>query len=194
MREWFWSLGSGRAGAGPVGPAHGQNPFAPKPPHFPAKAKSVIFLFMDGGPSQMDTFDPKPRLAKENGQPIKVKVEPTQFNNIGNVFGSPWKFQQYGQSGIPVSELFPHVATCVDDLAIIRSMVSNFSEHTNANYFMHSGHGQHGSLGELWLGQHLRESSGVYCLEQRYDSARWNGLLRQWFPASNLPGIDVSKG
>jgi hypothetical protein len=131
---------------------HGQNPFAPKPSHFPGKAKNVIFLFMDGGPSQMDTFDPKPRLTKEHGQPIKTKVEPTQFNNIGNVMGSPWKFQQHGQSGIPVSELFPHIATCVDDMAIIRSMVSNFSEHTNANYFMHSGHGQQGrpSMG-AWM-------------------------------------------
>ncbi len=122
----------------------GQNPFEAKPSHFPAKAKSVIFLFMDGGPAQMDTFDPKPRLTKEHGQPIKAKVEPTQFNNIGNVLGSPWKFQQYGQSGIPVSDLFPNVATCVDDMAIIRSMVSEFPEHTNANYFMHSGHGQQG--------------------------------------------------
>lgn len=131
-------------GLAPTAPGPAQNPFAPKPSHFPAKAKSVIFLYMDGGPSQMDTFDPKPRLTKENGQPIKVKVEPTQFNNVGNVMGSPWKFQQYGQSGIPVSELFPHIATCVDDLAIIRSMTSNFSEHTNANYFLHSGHGQQG--------------------------------------------------
>ena len=122
----------------------GHSPFEAKPSHFPAKAKSVIFLFMDGGPAQMDTFDPKPRLTKEHGQPIKAKVEPTQFNSIGNVLGSPWKFNQYGQSGIPVSELFPHVATCVDDMAIIRSMVAEFPEHTNANYFMHSGHGQQG--------------------------------------------------
>lgn len=122
----------------------GHSPFEVKPSHFPAKAKNVIFLFMDGGPAQMDTFDPKPRLTKENGQPIKVKVEPTQFNNVGNVLGSPWKFNQYGQSGIPVSDLFPNVATCVDDMAIIRSMVSNFPEHTNANYFIHSGHGQQG--------------------------------------------------
>ncbi len=123
---------------------HGHSPFEVKPTHFPAKAKSVIFLFMDGGPSQVDTFDPKPRLTKEHGQPIKAKVEPTQFNNIGNVLGSPWKFNQYGQSGIPVSDLFPNIATCVDDMAIIRSMVSEFPEHTNANYFMHSGHGQQG--------------------------------------------------
>ncbi len=120
------------------------NPLAPRPSHYRAKAKSVIFLFMDGGPSQVDTFDPKPRLAREHGEPIKIKVQPTQFDNVGKVLQSPWKFQQYGNSGIPVSELFPHVATCVDDLAIIRSMVANFSEHTNANYFFHSGHGQQG--------------------------------------------------
>jgi hypothetical protein len=113
-------------------------------PHFAAKARSVIFLYMDGGPSQMDTFDPKPRLDIEHGQPPRFRVEPTQFNNNGNVLKSPWRFRRYGQSGIPVSDLFPHVARHVDDLAIVRSMVSNFSEHTNANYFLHSGHGQQG--------------------------------------------------
>src|SRR5436305_777965 len=116
------------------GATPGKDPLAPKAPHYPAKAKSVIFLFMDGGPSQVDTFDPKPRLAKEHGQPIKMKVEPTQFNNVGTVMQSPWKFRHYGQSGIPVSDLFPNVARCVDDLAVVRSMVSNFSVHTNANY------------------------------------------------------------
>jgi hypothetical protein len=120
------------------------SPFAPRATHFPAKAKNVIFLFMDGGPSQMDTFDPKPLLAKEHGQPIKIKVQPTQFDNVGKVLQSPWQFKQYGQSGIPVSDLFPHVATCVDDMAIIRSMTADFSEHTSANYFIHSGHGQQG--------------------------------------------------
>src|SRR5882724_7222801 len=113
-------------------------------PHFPAKAKNVIFLFMDGGPSQMDTFDPKPRLAKEHGQPIKMKTPPTQFNNVGNVLKSPWTFHPRGKCGTPVSDLFPHVAQCVDDLAVVRSMTSDFSEHTNANYFLHSGHGQQG--------------------------------------------------
>ncbi len=130
-------------GATPVG-SQSLNPLAPKPSHFPGKAKSVIFLYMDGGPSQVDTFDPKPRLAQENGQPIKMKVPPTQFDNVGNVLKSPWEFKQYGQSGIPVSALFPNVATCVDDLAIIRSMTSDFSEHTNANYFLHSGVGTQG--------------------------------------------------
>ena len=66
-----------------------RNPFAPKRPHFAGKAKSVIFLYMDGGPSQVDTFDPKPRLTKENGQPFTMKIEPTQFNNNGATLGSP---------------------------------------------------------------------------------------------------------
>lgn len=120
------------------------NPLAPRLSHFPAKARSVIFLFMDGGPSQMDTFDPKPLLDREHGKPIRAKVEPTQFNNVGTVLKSPWKFRRYGESGIPVSDLFPNVATCVDDLAIVRSMVANFSEHTTANYFMHTGSGLQG--------------------------------------------------
>src|SRR5262245_34322019 len=120
------------------------NPLAPRRPHFQAKARNVSSLYMDGGPSQMDTFDPKPRLDREHGQPPRFRVEPTQFNNNGNVMKSPWRFRQRGQSGIPVSDLFPHVAECVDELAIVRSMTSNFSEHTNANYFLHSGHGQQG--------------------------------------------------
>lgn len=115
-------------------------------PHHAVKAKNVIFLYMDGGPSQIDTFDPKPLLDKYNGQnPGKLfNVEPTQFNNNGNVLASPWKFQQYGQAGIPVSELFPHIATCVDELAFVRSMVSEFPEHTFANYFLHTGSGLQG--------------------------------------------------
>lgn len=137
--------------------------------HHPARAKSVVFLFMDGGPSQMDTFDPKPRLDREHGQPIKMKVQPTQFDNVGNVLKCPWKFRQHGESGIPVSELFPNVAQCVDDLAVVRSMVSNFSEHTNANYFFHTGHGQQGrpSMG-AWttygLGSECQELPGFIVL------------------------------
>ena len=104
-------------------------------------ARNVIFLYMDGGPSQVDTFDPKPLLNQEHGQPFKMKMEPTQFNNNGNTLGCPWEFRRYGQSGLPVSSLFPHVGQCADDLCVIRSMVSNFSEHTNANYFLHTGLG-----------------------------------------------------
>jgi hypothetical protein len=143
-------------GAAPETTNVARGPLAPKPPMFPAKAKSVIFLYMDGGPSQVDTFDPKPRLTAENGKPFAMKMEPTQFNNNGNTLGSPWEFKQYGQSGTPVSALFPHMAQCVDDLAIVRSMTSDFSEHTNANYFLHTGSGLQGrpSMG-AWVGYGL---------------------------------------
>ena len=132
---------------------------ASKGTHHKAKAKSVIFLYMDGGPSQIDTFDPKPILEKYNGQdPYKVlpKVEPTQFANVGKVLASPWKFKQYGQSGMWVSDLFPHVASCADDLAIVKSVTSKFPEHTGANYYLHTGSGVQGrpSMG-AWVGYGL---------------------------------------
>lgn len=118
-------------------------------PHFKGKAKAVIFLYMDGGPSQIDTFDPKPALEKWHGKALPIETPRTQFNNNGAVLKSPWSFKKYGQSGMDVSELFPEVATCADDLCVIRSMTSNFSEHTNANYFLHTGTGSQGrpSLG-----------------------------------------------
>ena len=111
---------------------------------------------MDGGVSQVDSFDPKPRLIEQNGKPFPTKIEPTQFNNIGNTLASPWKFQQYGESGIPVSDLFPETAKHVDDMAVIRSMTSGFPEHTNANYFLHTGSGLQGrpSMG-AWFGYGL---------------------------------------
>src|SRR5919198_692357 len=183
-----------------VTPATASDPMVPRPPHHPARARSVIFLFMDGGPSQVDTFDPKPRLAKEHGQPIKVKVQPTQFNNVGKVMQSPWEFRRYGQSGIPVSDLFPHVAACADDLCVVRSMVSNFSEHTNANYFLHSGHGQMGrpSMG-AWvtyglgsagrslpgfvvLGSGMIPPGGLDCFHSGFLPASYQGSLFQHGP------------
>ena len=124
-----------------LGNAKTEAPLAPQVPMFQPRAKSVIFLYMDGGPSQVDTFDPKPRLQAEHGQPFGMKMEPTQFNNNGNTLGSPWEFKQYGQSGLWISDLFPHVAKCADDLCVIRSMTSEFPEHTNANYFLHTCHG-----------------------------------------------------
>ena len=140
-------------------------------PHHEVRAKNVIFLYMDGGPSQVDTFDPKPLLDKHNGEdPGQLfAVEPTQFNNIGKVLASPWKFKQHGESGIPVSELFPHVAECVDELALIRSMTSEFPEHTFANYFLHTGSGLQGrpSMG-AWvnygLGSECRNLPGFVVL------------------------------
>src|SRR5216683_2895608 len=92
------------------------NPLAPKKPHFPAKAKRVIFLFMNGGASHVDTFDPKPALAKYAGKPLPMENLRTE-RKTGGAFPSPFAFKKHGQSGIEVSELFPHLATCVDDLA-----------------------------------------------------------------------------
>ena len=185
-----------------------KSPFAPRPPHFAAKAKSVIFLYMDGGPSQVDTFDPKPRLAAESGRPFAMKIEPTQFNNNGATLGSPWKFVQHGQSGTPVSELFPHVAKHVDDLAVIRSMTSQFPEHTAANYFLHSGIGVQGrpSMGAWFgygLGSECRDLPGFVVLNgglvppgglDNFNSgflpATYQGSV---FTASNPPVANISR-
>lgn len=118
----------------------------PIPPGFVPRAKNIIFLYMDGGISQVDSFDPKPRLAKENGEDPakKFKMDATQFGDTGKILKSPWEFNRYGESGMEISELFPHIGSCADDLALVRSMVSNFPEHTNANYFLHTGSGLQG--------------------------------------------------
>jgi hypothetical protein len=134
-----------RAFGGPS--ARAPAPLVPRTGHHAPRAKSVIFLYMDGGPSQVDTFDPKPRLTRENGEPIKMHFPPTQFiphDSQPKVLASPWKFVQSGDSGTPISELFPHLGRCVDDLAIVRSMVANFTEHANANLFLHTGSNSQG--------------------------------------------------
>jgi len=109
--------------------------------HHVPRARNVIFLYMDGGPSQVYTFDPKPMLNRMNGQSFPMQMEATQFNDNGLILQSPWAFNRHGECGHPVSELFPNVASCADDLCIVRSMTSKFSEHTNANYFLHTGLG-----------------------------------------------------
>jgi hypothetical protein len=145
------------------------DPLRARPSQFPPRARNVIFLYMDGGPSSVDTFDPKPRLDREHGQPIGMKVPKTQFDDVGAVLRSPWKFRRYGESGIEVSDLFPHVGRCADHLTVIRSMVSEFPEHTNANYFMHTGFGFQGrpSLGswvQYGLGSDARDLPGFVVL------------------------------
>ncbi len=116
------------------------NPLAPKPPHFAAPAKSVIFLFMYGGPSHVDTFDYKPKLYELDGQTIPVKTKGRGGEkNEGRVVGPKWSMKQYGQSGQWVSELFPHLATCVDDIAFIKSMTADSPIHGSAMLQMNSG-------------------------------------------------------
>jgi uncharacterized protein (DUF1501 family) len=109
-------------------------------PDFKPRAKSVIFLYMSGGVSHLDSFDPKPLLARLAGQPMPVKVERTMFNKNGQIFPSPFAFRNYGASGLPVSAMFPKIAAaCADDLAVIRSMTSKVNEHAQGNYFFHTG-------------------------------------------------------
>lgn len=118
------------------------NPLAAKEPHFPGKAKSVIFLFMVGAPSHIDTFDPKPLLKKYEGQKL-----PESFGKITSQFTSgdtpilacPWEFKQYGQSGMPVSTLYPHLSQCVDDIAFVRSFYTESVVHAPAMYQVHTG-------------------------------------------------------
>jgi hypothetical protein len=108
-------------------------------PQFRPRARSVIFCYMSGGFSHVDSFDPKPELARRAGQPMPGKVKRTQFNQNGVIQPSHWEFKRRGQSGIEVSDMFPHIGACVDDLCVIRSMTAKFSEHAQGNFFMHSG-------------------------------------------------------
>src|SRR3954451_17633777 len=96
-----------------------KNPLAPRPPHFEPKAKRVIFLFMHGGPSQVDTFDPNPGLKKHDGKPYPGQKPRVQFAKTGNLLASPWEFKPGGKSGLPVSDLFPFVRNHADDLCVI---------------------------------------------------------------------------
>ncbi len=115
------------------------NPLGLRPPQFPARAKRVIFLFMSGGPSHVDTFDPKPRLIADMGKPLPFEKPKLERTKTGNLLGSPWEFKKYGQSGIEVCELFPHLSTCVDDMCIIRSMVADNINHNGACLQMNTG-------------------------------------------------------
>ena len=118
-------------------------PLTPKTPHHPPRAKRVIFLFMHGGPSQIDTFDYKPRLNRESGQPCPLEL-PKAFGDEKNkkiplLLGSPWPFRQHGQSGLWVSDLLPETASCADDLCVIRSLHTEGQAHGEATLRMHTG-------------------------------------------------------
>src|SRR5215471_15524454 len=139
-REFLWQVGGGFAGLALIdlltasgvarekGPT---SPLAPRPPHFPAKAKHCVFLFMNGGPSQVDTFDRKPYTGDakvgSNGRPI------------GHLMKSQFEFQKHGQSGIEISDLFPHTAHFADDLCVIRSMFTDTAAHASGCLQMNTG-------------------------------------------------------
>jgi hypothetical protein len=143
-REFLWQVGGGFAGlaltdllARDVGAA---SPLTAKQPHYPAKAKHCIFLFMNGGPSQVDTFDPKPALAKHHGQPYTgdAKVG-SNGRPIGHLMQSPFEFKKHGQSGLEISSLFPHTAQWADDLCVIRSMHADTAAHASGCLQMNTG-------------------------------------------------------
>ena len=115
------------------------DPYAVRPPHHPPRAKRVIFLYMPGGPSHVDLFDPKPRLIQDNGQPLPFEKPKLERTKTGNLLASPWKFSPHGQSGTPVSELLPRTAACIDDICVIRSMVADNINHTGAALQMCTG-------------------------------------------------------
>ena len=117
-------------------------PLAPRQSHFPATARRVIFLFMHGGVSHVDSFDPKPKLEEMNGRPLPFDKPKFEFGGTGNLLASPWKFRQYGDSGIPVSDLFPKIGDCIDDIAVIRSMNgADFVSHGPALLNINTGSG-----------------------------------------------------
>jgi hypothetical protein len=122
----------------PAQAADSLNPLSPKKPQFPAKAKRVIHLFMNGGPSHVDTFDPKPSLTKYHGKPLPYENFRTE-RKTGAAFGSPFKFNKYGQSGIEVSELFHNVAQSIDDICVIRSTHADVPNHEPSLLLMNCG-------------------------------------------------------
>jgi hypothetical protein len=119
--------------------ARATSPLAVRPPMYAARAKRVIFLFMSGGPSHVDLFDPKPRLALDTGKPLPFPMPALMRTKTGNLLGSPWKFKKHGQCGTEVSELFPNVAGCVDDMCVIRSMWADNINHNGACLQMNTG-------------------------------------------------------
>jgi hypothetical protein len=178
-REFLWQAGAGFTALGLTallsddGFLDGQavaadgvskyaNPLAAKDPHFAAPAKSVMFLFMYGGPSHVDTFDYKPKLFDLDGKTVSVKTKGRGgTRNQGRVVGPKWKFRQYGQSGQWVSDLFPHLATCVDDIAFLKSMTADSPLHGSAMLQMNSGRILSGSpcLGS-WVNYGLGTQNG----------------------------------
>ena len=143
-RDFLWQAGCGFAGLALTdllaAEALASSPLAEKLPHFPARAKHCVFLFMNGGPSQVDTFDPKPALTRHHGQPYQgpAKVG-SNGRAVGHLMQSPFAFQKHGRSGLEISSLFPHLAAHADDLCVVRSMFSDTAAHASGCLQMNTG-------------------------------------------------------
>ena len=192
------------------------NPMAPKPTHFPAKAKNVIYLFMAGGPSQLELFDHKPKLVELNGKPIpdsylegkRFAFMDTSFKNKSTLLGSRRKFARHGKSGAWVSEMFPHTAGIVDDITLVHTVATEVFNHAPAKLFMNTGSGQFGrpSMG-AWvtygIGSESKDLPGFLVLQSgprgpRGGSALWgSGFLPSQYQgvplrASGDPIVDIA--
>lgn len=148
---------------------------------FQPKARNVIFCYMSGGVSHVDSFDPKPALEKHAGKPPPFATARTQFNNDGVIQPSHWAFKRYGQSGLPVSDLFPHMAGVADELAVVRSMTAKFSEHAQGNFFMHSGfpfvgYPSAGAWASYGLGNESEDIPGYVVLQSGSATAPHGGV------------------
>src|SRR5436190_15349942 len=182
------------------------NPMAPKAPHFPARAKNVIFLFMAGGPSQLELFDYKPKLIELNGQPIPESfIEGKRFAFMGSshgtkLLGTRRKFEQHGQQGTWVSEMFPHTATIVDDITLVKSCATNLFNHAPAKLYMNTGSGIFGrpSMG-AWvtygLGSDSQDLPGFVVLQSgprgpRGGAVNWgSGMLPTSYQGVPFRGV-----
>lgn len=131
-------MGMGALGLGSLVQATGENPLSPKPPHFRPRAKRIIHLFMNGGPSHVDTFDPKPILKRYAGKMLPMQNLPTE-RKTGAALPSPYEFAQHGQSGLPVSEIFPHTAKHADEICVLRSMRADVPNHEPSLMLMNCG-------------------------------------------------------
>jgi hypothetical protein len=152
-RSFLWEMGGGFASLALVdllgrdgffsAPAHAAESAAaptPRPTHFPAKAKHCIFLFMNGAPSQIDTFDPKPALDKHHGQPYHGKLKVGSNNRpVGYLMRSPFRFDRHGKSGLEISELFPHTAKHADELCVLRALYTDTAAHSSGCLQMNTG-------------------------------------------------------
>ncbi|MCA9176247.1 MAG: DUF1501 domain-containing protein [Planctomycetales bacterium] len=144
-RQWLARAGCGLGSLAMAGMlSAAESPLAQRESHFAPRARRVIHLFMNGGPSQIDTFDPKPHFAKFDGKPlpdsVKNQLQPTQRNRVGVVLASPFKFQRHGESGMEISDLYPHVARHADDLCVVRSMQGEVANHTPGLLLTNCGH------------------------------------------------------
>ena len=178
--------------------AAAENPLSQRPAHFPPKVKRVIMLFMFGGPSHLDTFDPKPLLSRDSGRPLPAEQRPRVLsfpNRMGNLVGSAFPFQRYGESGLPISSLFPNLARCADDLCVINSMHCSNSRHGGAVLEWHTGSDtfvrpSFGSWVTYGLGSENQNFPG-YVTDLPGPLARRGEQLRLGLLAGRVPGHDA---